>query len=79
MLTDRDVANRIMGGTPGDDHLVGTFRSDVLDGGAGNDLLEGGDGADRYVFGRGYGQDEIREILTNANLSEHDSSSSSPE
>ena len=44
----------------------------MLDGGTGNDLLEGGDGADRYVFGRGYGQDEIRECLSNANLSEDD-------
>jgi Ca2+-binding RTX toxin-like protein len=72
VLSDRDVAAKIMGGTPGDDHIVGTFRSDVLDGGAGNDILEGGDGADRYVFGRGYGQDEIRESLSNANLSEDD-------
>jgi Ca2+-binding RTX toxin-like protein len=70
--TDRDVANKIMGGTPGNDHIVGTFRGDTLDGGLGNDILEGGDGADRYVFGRGYGRDEIRESLSNANLSEDD-------
>ncbi|HEX8240488.1 MAG TPA: calcium-binding protein [Allosphingosinicella sp.] len=72
VLSDRDVARLVTGGTPGDDHILGTFRSDVLDGGAGNDLLEGGDGADRYIFGRGYGQDEIREGLSNANLSEDD-------
>ncbi|MBB4640571.1 calcium-binding protein [Rhizorhapis suberifaciens] len=72
VLTDRQVAAMLLGGTSGDDHLIGTFRSDVLDGGAGNDILEGGDGADRYIFGRGYGHDEIRESLTNANLSEDD-------
>jgi Ca2+-binding RTX toxin-like protein len=71
-LTDIQVSAALLGGTPGNDHLVGTFRSDLIDGGAGSDLLEGGDGADRYVFGLGYGQDEIRESLSNANLSEDD-------
>lgn len=70
--TDIEVAARLTGGTSGDDHLVGTFRSDTLDGKQGNDLLEGGDGSDIYVFGRGYGQDEIRESLTDANLGEDD-------
>ena len=72
MWTDRDVAVRLTGGTPGDDTILGTFRSDTLDGGAGNDILTGGDGSDIYIFGRGYGQDEIRESLSNANLSEND-------
>lgn len=71
-LSDIQIAARLLGGTPGDDHLMGTFRSDTLDGGAGNDILEGGDGSDIYIFGRGYGQDEIRETLTNANLGEDD-------
>jgi Ca2+-binding RTX toxin-like protein len=70
--SDLYVASRIMGGTSGPDHIVGTFRADTLDGGAGNDILEGGDGDDRYVFGPGYGQDEIREGLSNANLGEND-------
>jgi Ca2+-binding RTX toxin-like protein len=70
--TDTDVAAMIGAGTAGDDHIIGTFRSDTIDGGAGNDLLEGGDGADIYVFGRGYGQDEIRESVSNAILSEDD-------
>ncbi len=70
--TDRDIAVRLTGGTPGDDTILGTFRSDTLDGGAGNDILIGGDGSDIYHFGRGYGQDEIRETLTNANLYEDD-------
>lgn len=70
--TDVEVAARLTGGTPGDDHLIGTFRSDTLDGGAGNDLLEGGDGSDIYIFGLGYGQDIIHEGLTDANLGEDD-------
>ena len=72
VLSAEKIAAQILGGTPGDDNLVGTFRSDTLDGGAGNDILAGGDGADLYIFGRGYGQDEIRENLTNANLSDDD-------
>jgi Ca2+-binding RTX toxin-like protein len=70
--TDLDVAARLTGGTAGDDHILGTFRSDTLDGKAGNDILEGGDGSDIYLFGYGDGQDEIREGLSNANLSEDD-------
>ncbi|MDT8760529.1 hypothetical protein MZO42_17650 [Sphingomonas psychrotolerans] len=72
VLSDVEVAARILGGTAGDDHLVGTFRSDTLDGRAGDDILEGGDGSDIYVFGRGYGHDEIRESLTTVNLGEDD-------
>jgi Ca2+-binding RTX toxin-like protein len=70
--TDVQVAARILGGTAGNDHLVGTFRSDTLDGQGGNDLLEGGDGSDVYVFGRGYGQDEIREAVSDVNLATDD-------
>jgi Ca2+-binding RTX toxin-like protein len=71
-LTDLDVAALLMGGTSGADSITGTFRSDLLDGREGNDTLVGGDGADRYVFGLGYGADEIQESLSNANLSEDD-------
>jgi len=46
-------------GTTGDDQLQGTVEGDVLDGGAGNDILAGQMGADTYVFGLGYGQDQI--------------------
>lgn len=70
--TDLDIAARLTNGTPGNDHLIGTFRADVFDGGAGDDLMEGGDGGDRYLWGRGDGHDEIRESLSNANLSEDD-------
>jgi Ca2+-binding RTX toxin-like protein len=70
--TDLQIAARLTGGTSGNDHLIGTFRSDTLDGKEGDDLLEGGDGSDIYVFGRGYGHDEIRESLSEPNLSEDD-------
>ena len=46
-------------GEDGDDNLYGTAGNDVLDGGAGNDYLEGGVGNDIYVFGKGYGHDQI--------------------
>jgi Ca2+-binding RTX toxin-like protein len=71
-LSDRQVAAMLMGGTAGKDHIIGTFRSDLIEGGAGDDLLEGGDGADRYVYSQGDGHDEVRETLSNANLSEDD-------
>lgn len=70
--TKRDVANRLMGGTTGDDTLTGTFENDELNGGEGNDLLRGGDGSDIYYFGRGHGQDTIEETISNANLPDFD-------
>ena len=38
----------------GDDHMFGSFDSDLLSGGAGNDTLDGGDGNDQLAgsFGR---------------------------
>ena len=74
ILTKLQVQQRLLEAarTSGDDHIVGFVSDDLLDGGAGNDLLEGGDEADIYVFGLGYGQDEIRESVTEAILSEQD-------
>ena len=71
-MTKDDSAADTDDATAGDDHIVGFMTGDTLDGGAGNDILEGADGADTYLFGRGYGQDVIREALANANLSEDD-------
>ena len=49
--------------TSGNDVIDGFFRSsETLDGGAGNDLLVGRNGDDTYVFGRGYGNDTIKEF-----------------
>jgi Ca2+-binding RTX toxin-like protein len=41
--------------------LSGLDGTDTLDGSAGNDILDGGTAADTYVFGRGYGQDTVRD------------------
>ncbi len=48
-------------GMEGDDELYGADGNDTLDGGVGNDYLSGGEGNDTYIFGRGYGQDEIED------------------
>jgi VCBS repeat-containing protein len=48
-------------GTTGNDTLVGTANGDTFDGLSGNDLMRGLGGSDTYIFGRGYGQDTIRE------------------
>ncbi|MDA8129849.1 MAG: hypothetical protein M0Z73_14285 [Betaproteobacteria bacterium] len=41
------------------DILYGENGNDTLDGGAGDDVLNGGQSVDTYVFGRGYGKDNI--------------------
>ena len=46
-------------GGAGDDILYGGDDNDILMGGSGNDKLQGGLGSDTYVFGQGFGQDEI--------------------
>ena len=43
--------------------LIGNNYNNILDGGAGYDTLRGGYGNDTYVFGRGYGQDEILDYV----------------
>jgi Ca2+-binding RTX toxin-like protein len=89
-----DEGNDILYGEAGDDTLNGRVGDDVLDGGAGNDMLCGGlnilgshnyidgFGNDTYVFGRGYGSDQVWEkdgtagavdaIVFNADLSPAD-------
>ncbi|KQP08990.1 hypothetical protein ASF45_07920 [Pseudorhodoferax sp. Leaf265] len=66
-------SDTLLGGS-GDDWLVGGDGDDTIDGGAGNDRLSGGNvsyshwdytnataGNDTYLFGRGDGQDTIRD------------------
>ena len=48
-------------GDDGNDTLYGERGDDTLDGGAGDDLLIGGEGSDTYRYGRGSGNDTIRE------------------
>jgi Ca2+-binding RTX toxin-like protein len=57
-LSYQQIVNLISVPTPGDDLLFGTV---TLDGGAGNDVLIGSSATDGYVFGRGYGNDVIKE------------------
>ena len=51
----------ILRGEEGSDQLFGGDGDDQLDGGAGTDVLNGEAGQDTYVFGRGYGQDILRD------------------
>ena len=51
----------IVHGDEGSDQLFGGDGNDQLDGGAGTDVLWGDTGQDTYVFGRGYGQDIVRD------------------
>jgi Tol biopolymer transport system component len=65
-----------LAGGDGDDVLIGNDGSfleepgvtDFLDGGAGDDRLLGYGGATTYLFDAGFGQDEIREYGTAADL-----------
>lgn len=55
----------LIGGT-GDDSLVGGSGDDVLNGGADADTLSGGLGNDLFVFGGGWGQDQITDFSAGA-------------
>lgn len=55
------AGNDSLTGGLGRDTLAGGTGDDLLDGGSGDDSLDGGAGNDTYVFGRGYGRDEISE------------------
>lgn len=58
-----DGDDRLYGGE-GNDDIIGGAGDDYLDGGAGNDFLSGGQGSDTYVFGRGYGHDQVRDVAS---------------
>ena len=58
-LSGEDGDDTLEGGA-GADYLGGDAGNDLLDGGAGNDLLRGVTGSDIYLFGRGDGQDTLR-------------------
>lgn len=53
--------NDTIHGDEGDDIIYGDEGDDYLDGGSGNDILIDSEGDDTFVFGRGYGHDEIRD------------------
>ena len=52
----------ILSGGVGDDTLTGRDGSDILSGGTGNDTLYGSGGNDVYRFGRGDGQDIVKDF-----------------
>lgn len=60
-ILDGGNGTDLLRGAAGNDILYGGFGDDTLDGGAGSDTLAGGEGNDTYLFGRGYGNDTIRE------------------
>jgi Ca2+-binding RTX toxin-like protein len=49
-------------GGAGNDGIAGGDGNDLIRGGAGNDTLDGGIGADTYLFGRGQGDDTVRDL-----------------
>ena len=55
MLNDDPVPQvGLLGGSDGNDVILGTSESETLSGGLGNDILDGGGGADRLFGGGGY-------------------------
>ena len=53
------ASSDILNGGAGDDRIMGNEGDDRIDGGIGSDHLEGGAGNDAYLFGIGYGNDEV--------------------
>ncbi|MBF0340527.1 MAG: putative Ig domain-containing protein, partial [Magnetococcales bacterium] len=56
-----NALNNQLIGSSGDNTLTGAGGNDILDGKEGADLLVGGAGNDTYLFGRGSGNDTVRE------------------
>jgi len=50
-------------GGSGNDVLIGQTRDDTLTGGDGTDTLTGGSGADLFVFGPGWGNDSLIDLV----------------
>lgn len=71
-LTKDEVRQKLLGGTPGDDHIVGFASDDLIEGGPGDDVLEGDEGSDTYRFGVGDGHDLLNETLRDGRASEYD-------
>jgi Ca2+-binding RTX toxin-like protein len=56
-----NTLNNVLTGNSTNNTLSASSGDDVLDGGAGSDILDGGAGNDTYVFGRGYGTDQVNQ------------------
>ncbi|MEL6708798.1 MAG: calcium-binding protein, partial [Pseudomonadota bacterium] len=72
VMTKAEIQAILTVGTAADETIVGFHTSDRIDGGAGNDILRGLDGSDTYLFGRGSGNDIIRESVEYVNFSDAD-------
>ena len=64
-IQGNDYVDDIMLGEGGNDKLYGLKGNDTLNGGAGDDYLEGGYGDDTYIWGKGYGNDTINNVIQN--------------
>lgn len=63
VITTAEIAGLIEGtDNSGDNSYWTDENGGTLDGGTGDDLLTGGTANDDFVFARGYGEDEIRDI-----------------
>ena len=56
--TGNGLAN-VITGNEGDNTLNGAGGADTMTGGTGNDTMDGGTGTDMFVFGPGFGNDQI--------------------
>lgn len=61
VYTQREIENRAMTGTDGDDTIIGSAHADRIEGRGGNDILIGGRGSDTYIYNLGDGNDTIIE------------------
>jgi Ca2+-binding RTX toxin-like protein len=65
IYADSDEYGSHLRGFENKDTLNGKAGDDTLDGGTGTDYLNGGSGNDTYIFGFGYGNDAITDVLGN--------------
>lgn len=62
LLSKNDIEDYLNTPTDGADILISNARNSVLDGGSGDDTLVGWAGDDVFIFGEGYGSDEISDV-----------------
>ncbi|WIO73533.1 tandem-95 repeat protein [Porticoccaceae bacterium LTM1] len=62
LLSRNDIEDYLNTPTDESDILISNSRNSVLDGGAGDDTLVGWAGDDVFIFGEGYGSDQISDV-----------------
>ena len=73
LVGDGGGGDRLDGGS-GNDQLYGYDGNDVLIGGSGNDAMNGGTGTDLFIFGPGFGKDQVFGFAAGANSEDRDRS-----